>query len=265
MIKSENISLHYRQQGTGDPVLLWPSLFSTAEVYLDLIDTLSTTHQVIILDPPGHGKSIIHTNHFTLEECLHASLRVLDQLKIEKVCWLGVSWGGLIGTLAALRRPERIQHLTCMGTPFLFDSAYKKKTRHILLLQRLLGNSALFVNGVAKSFFLPETRQNDDIMQRHRNAFGSSHRGQITKAARHIFRDRKDIWPMLQALDCPSLVIHGTQDRLCSAEMEKRAAERIGANYIEIEASHNAPVDKPHEIIQILLGQWNNMKEKTEK
>ena len=65
---------------------------------------------------------------------------------------------------------------------------------------------------------------------------------------------RKDGYPDLQRITCPSLVVACRQDRLRKLEETERMAKCLPHSRFEIieDCGHMAPLEKPHELAMLL-------------
>ena len=93
--------LHYERQGSGKTIVLIHGFLGSSALFKALTDDLSLHFDVITIDLPGHGKSSVELESFTVEAYANAIIDVLKYEKVEKAFWLGHSLGGYI-TLAAL-------------------------------------------------------------------------------------------------------------------------------------------------------------------
>ncbi|MDP2193395.1 MAG: alpha/beta hydrolase [Alphaproteobacteria bacterium] len=244
------------------PVVIWPSIFSTASVQSDLIALLSRTSQVLAIDPPGHGASRIDVVDFlTMPACADATFMLLDEAGLQTVAWVGTSWGGLVGVEAALLKRSRLVHLTCLNTPFTWHGPGWGKPRWLPLMVRTIGRTRVFADGVAGDFFLPSTRNDPTrakAMLAHDRTFLSGDLRQLSAAAHLIFGTRADAMPLLPKLDVPTLVIAGHEDRLYPVSMQRKAAAMIaGARFEAVDSAHIAAVDCPQTIADLLLNAWS--------
>ena len=93
--------LHYERRGSGKTIVLIHGFLGSSALFKALTDDLSLHFDVITIDLPGHGKSSVELESFTVEAYAKAIVDVLKYEKVEKAYWLGHSLGGYI-TLAAL-------------------------------------------------------------------------------------------------------------------------------------------------------------------
>ena len=102
-------------KGGPNPVLLIHGALVNADTWGNQVPVLAKTHEVIIADSRGHGRSTRSNKPFGYELLADDYLALLDFLKIEKVALVGWSDGGIIGLDIAVRRAERLTKLWAFG------------------------------------------------------------------------------------------------------------------------------------------------------
>ncbi|MFN9937965.1 MAG: alpha/beta fold hydrolase, partial [bacterium] len=79
---------------------------------------------------------------------------MLQQLDVQRVAWVGTSWGGIVGVHFAVRHPQKVRGLALMNTPFDMPAEGPGfSDRMVVWGARWIGNTDLYANGVARSFF----------------------------------------------------------------------------------------------------------------
>jgi 3-oxoadipate enol-lactonase len=118
LIKANGIQINYELSGKKDapPVILSHSLGSSLVMWNPQLKALEPHFQVLRYDIRGHGKSEAPPGVYTLELLGEDAVAVLDVLEIEKVHWVGLSMGGMIGQSVALNYPKRLQSLALCDT-----------------------------------------------------------------------------------------------------------------------------------------------------
>jgi 3-oxoadipate enol-lactonase len=247
------------------PLVLWPSVFSDRHLYDRLVPFLEDDHAMVLFDPPGHGQSGLALKALTLSATARASLDVLQRLGIDRVRWVGTSWGGMIGIHAALQSEHRIVHLACVNTPFDLHATLDLGTRFIVTGSRWIGRTRLFANGVARSFFRPETlAQDPKFADKHRAVFLNGDRHSLYRVAHHVLIDRENLTPLLPAVKPPILILAGRQDMYPVADMQAAAALVPGADFQIIENSrHISAADAPSDVNQALRAAWGKLSKNT--
>ena len=117
-IKANGIQMNYEISGKKDAsvVMLSHSLGSSLLMWNPQRKALESHFQVLRYDIRGHGKSEAPPGAYTLELLGEDAVALLDILEIEKVHWVGLSMGGMIGQSVALNYPKRLRSLTLCDT-----------------------------------------------------------------------------------------------------------------------------------------------------
>jgi pimeloyl-ACP methyl ester carboxylesterase len=103
-VEVDGVRLHYRDRGTGTPVVLIHGNAVTGEDWITsgVADLLAKTHRVILFDRPGFGHSARpHGRLWTAHqqaELLHKALR---QLGVVRPVLVGHSWGTIVALALA--------------------------------------------------------------------------------------------------------------------------------------------------------------------
>ncbi len=139
-------------------VMLSHSLGSSMGMWKPQMKTLEPRFQVLRYDTRGHGGSDAPPGAYTLEMLAEDAIGLLDALSIEKVHFVGLSMGGMIGQCLALNYPERLQSLTlCDTSPLLPEEAQPIWQERIHIAQEK-GMQAL-VHATLERWFTPSYLQ----------------------------------------------------------------------------------------------------------
>ena len=113
------LDLFYREDGdpAGPPVLLVHAFPTSNALWEHQIEALGARYRLIRPDLRGFGASPVPTPPYAIGEMADDLRQLLDRLEIERVNYVGISMGGMIGQEFALAHPERVQSLAlCMTT-----------------------------------------------------------------------------------------------------------------------------------------------------
>ena len=123
------LSLHYIDEGTGEPVVMVHGNPSWSILFRRLIDDLRDSHRVVALDHIGCGLSAKPDDaayDYTLESRVDDLELLMDRLGLDSGVTLVVQdWGGMIGLAAAARKPGRIARLIICNTAAFHKPAKK--------------------------------------------------------------------------------------------------------------------------------------------
>lgn len=205
--------IHYRVEGSGPPLVLqhWSLGSSVGWYEYGYVDALKDDYTLIALDARGHGAS--DSPHdpvsYALENRVGDIVAVLDDLNIEHVHYYGYSMGGWIGFGIAKHAPHRLRSLAVGG-----QHPYEQSMSG---LRDLL---AVGANQGVRAFI--------DLMEGTSGDFARRHEAQWLEAdliaQRAAASDRADLEDVLPAIECPCLLLAGTEDGVfSSAERASRA------------------------------------------
>jgi len=98
--------------GQGEPLLLLGGVLQSHTMWHYQIKELSKRYQLIMINPPGCGRSVMDPHAFSFSTLVKTSMMVLDNLNIKTaIPIIGYSFGGMIALSIALAHPERVSAL----------------------------------------------------------------------------------------------------------------------------------------------------------
>ena len=145
LINANGIQMNYELSGKQDApvVVLSHSLGSSMVMWNPQQKVLEPHFRVLRCDMRGHGDSEATEGNYTLDLLAADVIGLLDALKIDRVHFVGLSIGGMIGQCLALHYPDRFKSLTlCDTSPVLPDDA-KPLFQERMDLARTQGMQAL--------------------------------------------------------------------------------------------------------------------------
>ena len=117
-IDLNQLTIHYSVSGNtdGPTVMLSHSLCTSMDMWLLQLPLLEADYRVLRYDTRGHGQSAAPQGAYTLEALAADAIGLIDALKIDRIHWIGISMGGMIGQALALNHPDRLHSLTLCDT-----------------------------------------------------------------------------------------------------------------------------------------------------
>jgi 3-oxoadipate enol-lactonase len=104
----------------GDPkrpvVVLCHALATSMDIWDYQLPLLAQRFRVLRYDLRGHGRSAAPGSSYTLEELASDVAALLDHLEIARAAFVGLSIGGMVGQVFALRYPEKLSGLVLCST-----------------------------------------------------------------------------------------------------------------------------------------------------
>ena len=131
-----SIRMHYVDEGTGPPVLLFHGEPTWSFLYRKIIHKLvDTGFRCIAPDYVGFGKSDKPTDDafYTYEMHTESMAALLESLDLANATVVGQDWGGPIGLRFAVEHPNVVTRLVILNTGIAFSGAGMSDTWHAFL------------------------------------------------------------------------------------------------------------------------------------
>ncbi|MGW0808717.1 bifunctional 3-oxoadipate enol-lactonase/4-carboxymuconolactone decarboxylase PcaDC [Nonomuraea sp. NPDC002799] len=241
--------LQHRLDGPehGLPLILGPSLGTSARVWDPQLAALTRTFRVLRFDLPGHDGSPAHGgagSELTMEALADDVLEVAAAHGMERFHYAGISIGGAIGATLAARHPGKLLSLAmiCSSARFGEPEAWRERAR----LVREKGTAPLREASAARWFAGPADQALLDDL------------GRTDPAGYAACCDALagyDVRGDLGTIDVPTLVLAGRDDPATPPAHARELADGIpGAALVEVPAAaHLANVDQPQRVTAALL------------
>ena len=115
---ADGVRIHYEVTGLTKraPVLLVQGLGAEKNSWNLQRAALALRHRTVAFDNRGAGRSDKPTGTYNLEQMADDAIAVLDHAGIESVHVVGLSMGGAISQIIALKYPQRVRSLTLVAT-----------------------------------------------------------------------------------------------------------------------------------------------------
>ena len=108
----EGMSVHYRDEGSGPPLVLIHGSSSSLHTWDGWVTRLSARRRIVRLDLPGYGLTGPAPDRiYSAARCARVVVALLDRLAIDRADVAGNSFGGRIAATIALEHPTRVSHL----------------------------------------------------------------------------------------------------------------------------------------------------------
>jgi pimeloyl-ACP methyl ester carboxylesterase len=206
--------MHYRIEGTGEPLLLLHSAVRSSAEYNRLIPFLSKDYCAIAIDLLGHGESDPAPYPYLALDHAKTVINFLDSLNIRKASIVGHNNGSVIAAEVQINWPDRVNKLILSGLGFLHESGE--------------GRSAKEIEEFNKTFIAAVEIKPDGshVMEwwRRANLWGDPPELAEERFLEYVqagprgeelhWVNEKNVWdPMekLPLINCPTLILQGTQ------------------------------------------------------
>ena len=114
-IEAGGVRLHVAEAGAGEPLVLlhgWPQHWYE---WRDVIGPLAARYRVICPDLRGFGWSEAPPRGYDKETLADDVIALLEAMGLERVRLAGHDWGGFVGFLLCLRRPDLVERFVALN------------------------------------------------------------------------------------------------------------------------------------------------------
>lgn len=202
----------------------------------------------LVLSALAEGREVVPP--YTLSDMARDVVAVLDHLRLESAHLLGVSLGGMVAQLVAIEHPERVRSLSLLSsTTGAADVGQPtEEAMAALLAPGPTGNrDAIIEHDVEVRRVWSTTDHFDEAWTRgyFARCYDRSHHPEGVSRQMVAVLCAGEREQELSGLGVPTLVMHGTDDKLLAPSGGARLAELIpDAQYVELEGmGHDLP---PH-------------------
>jgi pimeloyl-ACP methyl ester carboxylesterase len=231
-VEAAGTELYYERAGNGEPMLLIQGMSANILAWGDVFrPELERSFDCVVFDNRGMGRSGRAVLPFTIADMAGDAAGLLDALEIDRAHIVGISMGGAIAQELALAHSDRVRTLT-IGATFCGGPGATLMSPGDL---QMLG--AAYASGDPEQVFRamweinisPTHRAQVSSFEAFREMAGRlpAPRPVVTQQMQACAQH--DTSARLHELAMPTLVIHGTADRLIDVSNGKLIARLIPA------------------------------------
>jgi pimeloyl-ACP methyl ester carboxylesterase len=265
-IPVNGLDVHYKEQGTGEPVfILLHGFGASAFSWRAVMDDFGALGRVIAYDRPAFGLTSrpmpgewTGENPYSPEAQASIVIGLMDALGVEKAYLVGNSAGGTVSVYTALTYPERVAGLILVDAAIYTGGGSPAWARPLLGTPQMRHLGPLLARQIATSgddfirtAFHDPSIVTEEILAGYRKPLNAHNWDralwELTAASRPLgLADRLD------ELTLPVLVITGDDDRIVPTEDSIRLGGDIpGATLVVIPNSGHLPHEEtPQEFMQ---------------
>ena len=257
------LRIHYRDEGTGDAIVLVHGTGASLHTWDAWAQELSQTHRVIRLDLPAYGLTGKDPKkHYSSKDYVDLIDAFLKELDVNQFHLAGNSLGGLVSWLYASYHPDKVQKLILID-PSGFPS---KKSPMVISLAKTPGINMLIRYVTPKAFIkknLKEVYYNPDLISTQ--ILDRYYELTLAPGNRTAFIDRakierEDYTDRLGLITNPTLILWGAEDAWIPLKHAYRFEEKIATSTVVVmkETGHLPMEEKPAKSLAITLDFLSN-------
>lgn len=236
-VDAAGLNTYYEVRGNGDPVVMLHGGFATIESWDAQAAALSARYRVFLPERRGHGRMPDVEGPLTYENMASDTAAFIEALGIGPAHLIGWSDGGSVALYVALRRPDLVRKVICMGAAAWFDGLTAKtqaEAQHLSL-----------------EFFPPS------LIEAHRSLSpdGPDHLPIFFEKIKVLWRSEPNMTPdELRQITAPTLVMLGDDDVLTIEHAATMAATLPDAQLAVVPGTdHGLMYEKPDLVGRLFL------------
>ena len=250
--------LHVNCQFSGPEqaplVVLSHSLASSGIMWEQQVPALVDGYRVLRYDTRGHGGSDAPPGPYALDELGDDVIAMLDALDIERVHWVGLSMGGIVGQNLAIRYPRRLVSLVLCDTTSRVPEQARPVWDERISVAEKSGMLALCADTMDRWFTPPFLRADGPELHGIREQFMQTPTSGYVGCCQAI--RELDYTEQLSEIALPVQLIVGADDPTTPPDASRVIQQKIaGASLAVIDnGSHLCNVEQPDAFNHTLLG-----------
>jgi pimeloyl-ACP methyl ester carboxylesterase len=213
----DGTDIYYERRGAGEPLLLIQGLGGNSLHWGDgFLGALEDTFELVLYDHRGAGRSGELEGECTIARLAEDAVAVLDALEIESAHVVGISMGGMVAQELVLTHPERVRTLT-LGCSFPGGPEAKMTDMEVvgLIAEAVLsGDGERAIRVGYEIMIAPEFAAdpaNYEVYSKVAELYPAPIPTLMAQLSAIVGHDTSG---RLAEIEVPTLVVHGTADRL---------------------------------------------------
>lgn len=248
------VDVHFVGDGpeSGEVVVFSGSLGSDVRMWEPQVRPLvEAGYRVIRYDHRGHGGSPVPEGPYKLDAVASDAVTLFDRLGAERVHWVGLSLGGMVGMWLGAHHADRIASLTLCCTSAEVGPAEMWADRARLV--RAKGTEAVAA-AVVERWFTPQWRaENPERVRFYEQMVADTPAEGYASCCAAV--ETMNLAQQLSGIAAPTLVISGAQDPATPPEHGQRIAGGVAHGRLEIlePAAHLANIEQADEVSRLIV------------
>jgi 3-oxoadipate enol-lactonase len=247
------IRVHYTIDGDGPWLAMSHSLASNLSMWDEQVASLAHQFKCLRFDTRGNGVSAAPPGPYTLDQLTDDAKALFDALGVRAAHWLGLSLGGAIGQVFALKYPGVLKSLAIAGTTSRYPADAGPMWADRIRAAETHGMEPLVEPTLTRWF-------TDSFRQAHPERIALIAAAiRATPVAGYVgcgyAIPKLDVTARLKEIECPVLIIVGADDVGTPFAMAQEIHENLpGSELVVIpSAAHLANIEQPAEFNRALV------------
>ncbi len=261
IIQVDDLDLYYETNGEGHPLLLISGVGYGAWFWHKIVPGLAERYRVITFDNRGAGQSDKPAGPYSVPMMAADTAGLLDALDVKGAYIVGHSLGGFIAQELVVNYPDLVDKLILASTNSGGPDVVPITPEAMEVLTDREGDPVELVRRgitIATASGFPQ-RAPDVVKELTEYRFtnpvpAESYQAQVGAGAGMAALGRNEVASRLQAIQVPTLILFGEEDKVVPPGNAELLAEKIRDAQIEIlpETGHIFPLEDPQSTVEVV-------------
>lgn len=230
--------------------LLW-----SGKMFYKQVEYLKKDYRILTYDHRGQGKSEVTESGYDIDDLYKDTVELIQKLNLGKVHFMGLSMGGFVGMRVAARNPEMFHSLVLMETS---AKAEHNRLKYLFLVSIVKIFGVKIVAQNAMSIMFGDTFLNDRNRKEEKKQWQielENNPKEITRAVEGVIY-RKGVEEELKNIQCPVLILVGTEDKATPPEKANFIHSKIPQSQLRYipKAGHTSTIEEPEQVNRAIEG-----------
>lgn len=233
-IRVGDIDIAYRWDGltTGPVVMMAHAMGTSHRIWDWQLPKLYDRYRILRYDFRGHGNTDAPPGNYTLEQFVKDAVGIMDALELDKVHWVGISTGGMIGQGLGIYHGDKLLSLTLCNTTSKSTQWYRDQ---IAKRQAVVTEGGMTAGWeMTKRFWFTDAYVDEEGLNYHaiRKIFIKTpllgYFGGTSAVANLNYK------PLLHKVKTPTLIIAAGDDPITPLDHSEAINKRISGSHLEV-------------------------------
>ena len=263
IVSDDGVMLNVETCGQGKPLLLFDGIMCDGHVWKYFIPAFSD-YKIIHWHYPGHGLSGTASRFadLSISRLAADAQKILNSFDAAGAVLTGHSFGVAAALETARKYPELIKGLVLIcGAPGRFIHNFDNSTLLTRLMPLLYASTALIprqtmklwrslpapllTSLAQKSNFVNSRLVSIEDLHPYFEGMSNTHIGTVLRMLKAA--DRYDMFPLLESINTPALIIAGERDRFTPSHISRKMHHKLKNSQFMLAAAgtHSLPLEQP--------------------
>jgi 3-oxoadipate enol-lactonase len=253
-ITVNGISVNYTLEGpaSGPVITMSNSLASNLSMWDPQISVLASRYRILRYDTRGHGGTDAPPGPYSLDELTEDVRALLQALGISRTHFIGLSMGGMIGQIMALKYPQTLHSVVLCDTMSRVPTEAKPQWDDRIHTAETRGMEPLVEPTLARWFTEPFRQKGSPVLDQVRTMIRTTPPRGYAGCCHAIAA--LNLTDHLKAITLPTLIIVGEDDPGTPVAASRVIHEQINGSELVIlkSAAHLSNLEQPEAFNQAL-------------